>query len=234
MRPDEHKAKDSRRYQQRKKHQGDATAAEIAEARRRSARARDTGTSIAAIRRRNGELPPPSHANSEKPASSSFSRRKIVSNVDRYKERTLQDELEEDAELGIDRETTNLVAMLDESETSGNAYFKFKEEQMWDNDAIVQEDIYRSMLEINFDMFEGDLQALDTSTLLDLRSEDKVMVDTALNQVPVLLEKPIVPAFQKNAKGYVLFKSPMVTEIKESPSQHGIYLRNDGSNHRVI
>jgi hypothetical protein len=95
MRPDEHKSKESRRYQQKKKKEGDTTAAETAEARRRRARANDKGTSVAAIRRRNGELPTfhaPSTSADAPPTikSAQFSRRKVTSNQDRYKERSLQ------------------------------------------------------------------------------------------------------------------------------------------------
>jgi hypothetical protein len=44
-----------------------------------------------------------------------------------------------------------------------------------------------------------------------------------------VLDKPMIPAFNKNAKGYVLFKSQQPTVIERE--QDGIYLRNDGSNH---
>lgn len=95
MRPDEHKAKESRRYQARKKNQGDATAAQVAERRRQAAKARDSGNSIAAIRRRNGELPSLQQQRESaeaiaKARSSKFSKRKIVSNRDRYKEISVQ------------------------------------------------------------------------------------------------------------------------------------------------
>lgn len=96
MRPDEYKAKASRRYQARKKHQGNTTAAEIAERRRQNAaKARDTGTSIAAIRRRNGELPSIQQQCEESEAiakerSRKYSRRKIVSNASRYEEMSLE------------------------------------------------------------------------------------------------------------------------------------------------
>lgn len=149
MRPDEHKAKESRRYQARKKQQGDATSAEVAAQRRAAAaKARDTGTSIAAIKRRNGELPSLQQPRDEQEAelrarSRQFSRRKLVSNQYRYQEMTEQgnkknthdriihpavnnwfspfqkpwhiDEMEQDAEMGADRETTNLVAMLEKN-----------------------------------------------------------------------------------------------------------------------
>lgn len=96
MRPDEHKAKESRRYQARKKQQGDATSAEVAAQRRAAAaKARDTGTSIAAIKRRNGELPSLQQPRDEQEAelrarSRQFSRRKLVSNQYRYQEMTEQ------------------------------------------------------------------------------------------------------------------------------------------------
>ncbi|KAG0179357.1 hypothetical protein DFQ28_002906 [Apophysomyces sp. BC1034] len=187
MRPDEHKSKESRKYQARKKLQGDTEAAETAEARRRASRARDKG----------------------------------------------QDEMALDAELGIDRETTDLVAMLEETDEisgGGTSYFKFKEEQLWETDTIQKEELYKNMLQVNFDLFEGVMQQMDTRTLLGLSEEDADLVDSAYADVPIRLDKPIVPAFAKNAKGLVLFKSSVVVEKKE---QDGIYLRNDGSNHRV-
>ncbi|KAF7730133.1 hypothetical protein EC973_002741 [Apophysomyces ossiformis] len=253
MRPDEHKAKDSRKYQARKRLQGDATAAETAEARRRSARARDKGEGVTAIRRRNGELP----ARQEQPRSSShFSRRKITSNADRYKELTVEgcfakkeryitkvkrkrhaelyiDEIALDAELGIDRQTTDLVAMLEEKDDltgGGTSYFKFKEEQLWENDTIQKEELYKNMLQVNFDLFEGIMQQMDSRALLDLPEDDLDLIESAFADTPLKLDKPLVPAFAKNAKGLVLFKPPVIVEKKELD---GIYLRNDGSNHRV-
>lgn len=49
-----------------------------------------------------------------------------------------------------------------------------------------------------------------------------------------MLDKPIVPSFSKNAKGYVLFKSQQPAKPNVISEVDGIYLRNDGSNHRVI
>ncbi|KAG0174255.1 hypothetical protein DFQ30_005297 [Apophysomyces sp. BC1015] len=218
MRPDEHKSKESRKYQARKKLQGDTEAAETAEARRRASRARDKGQGVAAIRRRNGEA---SQRQEQSKSSTNFSRRKITN------------EMALDAELGIDRETTDLVAMLEETDEisgGGTSYFKFKEEQLWETDTIQKEELYKNMLQVNFDLFEGVMQQMDTRTLLGLSEEDADLVDSAYADVPIRLDKPIVPAFAKNAKGLVLFKSSVVVEKKE---QDGIYLRNDGSNHRV-
>ena len=55
-----------------------------------------------------------------------------------------------------------------------------------------------------------------------------------MNEHPVVLDKPIVPSFAKNAKGYVLFKSQQPAKPNVISEADGIYLRNDGSNHRVI
>jgi hypothetical protein len=55
-----------------------------------------------------------------------------------------------------------------------------------------------------------------------------------LNEHPVVLDKPIVPSFSKNAKGYVLFKAQQSAKPNIISEADGIYLRNDGSNHRVI
>lgn len=55
-----------------------------------------------------------------------------------------------------------------------------------------------------------------------------------MNEHPIVLDKPIVPSFSKNAKGYVLFKSQQPAKPNVISEADGIYLRNDGSNHRVI
>lgn len=240
MRPDEHKAKESRRYQARKKQQGDATSAEVAAQRRAAAaKARDTGTSIAAIKRRNGELPSLQQPRDEREAelrarSRQFSRRKLVSNQYRYQEMTEQgnkknthdriihpavnnwfspfqkpwhiDEMEQDAEMGADRETTNLVAMLEKNgmdtsllskaktplnlwlryiyiytidDTSGSNYFRFKEEQEWDTEPtdFERQDTYKNTFQVDFGTMESVLHSADTTALLDLREEDSELVN---------------------------------------------------------
>ncbi|KAI9031541.1 hypothetical protein CLU79DRAFT_830817 [Phycomyces nitens] len=229
MRPDEHKSRDSKRYQARKLKQGDSSASEVAEARKLAAiRARDKGTGIAAIRRRNGEAPPQT---AEREPSTSFARRKLGTNADRYKEVSAEDELAQDAELGIDRETTELAEMLDETDDStGGSYFKFKEEQVWAQTTDQEEQLYRTMMQVDFDSYEGVLQQINTRKLLGLSEKDIELVDCAFEQEPITVTKPIVPAVTRNAKGLVLFKSLMITEPKKID---GIYLRNDGSNHRV-
>lgn len=145
MRPDEHKAKDSRKYQARKKNQGDSSTAEIAQARKKAAKANDRGTGIAAIRRRNGDFVQETEEEKEerKALQAKYSKRGIATNYDRYEEETEQgrrivwirkkeigvilkkwltvDRIERDAELGIDRETTDLVTML---EDIGMKFFK--------------------------------------------------------------------------------------------------------------
>jgi hypothetical protein len=147
MRPDEHKAKASRRYQSKHKKQGDTASADVAQARRQAAKAKVSGIGITAIRRRNGEFEQSTNtatvaasAEPESPVSDTrrFSRRKITTNRDRYEEISVEgshptfnhcrrdlafttdifnfppDQIKEDAELGIDRETTDLVRMLEE------------------------------------------------------------------------------------------------------------------------
>ncbi|KAI7871330.1 hypothetical protein BDF14DRAFT_1873606 [Spinellus fusiger] len=244
MRPDEHKAKQSRLYQSRKKKQGDTEAADIAQARKlAAAKARDKGTSVAAIRRRNGETGPlqqPSFSDpcwsevSEQQQQQQFSRRKIGTNADRYQERSIEaaDDLAQDAALGIDRETTHLVALLEDAEETsavGASYFKFKEEQLWDSPTEQQEQLYQTLLRVDFDSFEGVLEPMDTLALLGLSAEEQALVESALGEAPVTVNKPIVPAFTKNAKGLVLMKSLVTTESKK---EDGIYLRNDGTHHR--
>ncbi|KAL9557494.1 hypothetical protein MBANPS3_001348 [Mucor bainieri] len=234
MRPDEHKSKESRKYQQRKKQAGDTSAAEIAEARKKAARARDRGVGMGAIRRRNGDfVETEEEAEERKMRQTKFSRRKIESNQSRYEEETEQDALERDAELGIDRETTDLVSMLEEKEEGSSTFFKFKEEKLFDRTNSSQDMANRNILQLDFNMFENTLQLHDTEALLGLEDEMD-LVQHALNDHPVVLDKPIVPSFAKNAKGYVLFKSQQPAKPNVISETDGIYLRNDGSNHRVI
>ncbi|GAN05831.1 hypothetical protein MAM1_0102d05307 [Mucor ambiguus] len=234
MRPDEHKSKESRKYQQRKKQAGDNSAAEIAEARKKAARARDKGAGMGAIRRRNGDFVETEEEIEErKMRQAKFSRRKIESNQSRYEEETEQDALERDAELGIDRETTDLVSMLEEKEEGSSTFFKFKEEKLFDATNSTQDMASRNILQLDFNMFENTLQLYDAESLLGLE-DDMDLVQSALNNHPVVLDKPIVPSFSKNAKGYVLFKSQQPAKPNVISEADGIYLRNDGSNHRVI
>ncbi|KAI9494656.1 hypothetical protein BDB00DRAFT_817708 [Zychaea mexicana] len=231
MRPDEHKKKDSRRYQARKKNQGDATAAEVAERRRQAAvKARDTGTSIAAIRRRNGELPSIQQARESAEAtarikSSKFIRRKIDSNRDRYTEISDQDAMLQDAEMGIDRETTNLVAMLEQQDETepGSTYFKFKDETV-DTGLLEQQD--QSLFHVDFNMYEGILGQIDCRQVLGLSEEDSALVDAAFGEQPLTPTKPIVPAFAKTAQGLVLLNQKPKSEAATEPSD-GIYIRNE-------
>jgi hypothetical protein len=60
-------------------------------------------------------------------------------------------------------------------------------------------------------------------------------VHDALTYQPIVLDKPFVPAFTKNTKGYVLFNKQQQQQQQQSLQNktEGIYLRNDGSNHRV-
>lgn len=92
MRPDEHKAKESRKYQIKKKQQGDLEAAEVAEARKKAAKARDRGVGIGAIMRRNGNFAEETEEEKEERLArqAKFSRRKMESNADRYIEETEQ------------------------------------------------------------------------------------------------------------------------------------------------
>ncbi|KAI9301323.1 hypothetical protein BJ944DRAFT_243377 [Cunninghamella echinulata] len=230
MRPDEHKSKDSRRYQQRKKKQGDNTAAEIAEERKRRARAQDKGIGIAAIKRRNGETPTTTAANNK--SSGQFSRRKILSNRDRYTERSLQDDLEQDAELGIDRETTDLVNMLEDAEnnlTGGSTYFKFKEEQILTpltTATTIDNEMYQTLLQVDFNALEKKFQQVETRVLLGLSPDDTELIDCAFEHDYIGLDKPLIPTLNKTSQGAILFKSPIV-EKHPYNQKDGIYIRND-------
>ncbi|CEP12558.1 hypothetical protein [Parasitella parasitica] len=231
MRPDEHKAKESRKYQQRMKQAGDSSAAEVAEARKKASRARDRGMGMNAIRRRNGDFVETEEKIEErKKLQAKFSRRKLESNLSRYEE---ENALERDAELGIDRETTDLVSMLEETEEGSSTFFKFKQEKLFESTSNPQDMMNRNILQLDFNMFESTLQLYDTDLLLGLQDENE-LVEIALNQHPVVLDKPIVPSFSKNAKGFVLFKSQQPARTNIISEADGIYLRNDGSNHRVI
>ncbi|KAL4209746.1 hypothetical protein AB4K20DRAFT_1590369 [Rhizopus microsporus] len=233
MRPDEHKAKESRKYQVRKKQQGDHTAAEIAEARRRATKAKDRGVGIAAIRRRNGDFNEETEEEREerKKMQAKYSRRKLVSNYDRYEEETEQDRLEKDAELGIDRETTDLVSMLENTDEGSSTFFKFKEEQLFEKDIMQQK---QNLLEIDFKSLTAAFGSIDIQQLLGLSESDNDLVHDALTYQPIVLDKPFVPAFTKNAKGYVLFNKQQQQQQQSLQNKtEGIYLRNDGSNHRV-
>lgn len=92
MRPDNHKAKESRRYQARKKKEGDTEAADVAEARRKAAKARDRGLGQAAVMRRNADPSEETEEEKEerKAHQAKFARRKLETNADRYKEVTEQ------------------------------------------------------------------------------------------------------------------------------------------------
>ncbi|ORX59826.1 hypothetical protein DM01DRAFT_1381334 [Hesseltinella vesiculosa] len=228
MRPDEHKAKDSRRYQQKKKQQGDNTAASVAEERRHKQKGQDRGTSIAAIRRRNGELPQAASPSDQPQSSQQFSRRKITSNTERYSEMSLQDEVDQDAELGIDRDTTDLVAMVEtvqeELSMDGTSYFKFKDEQL---DAMDQNDqVYRSLLHINLDALAQKCEQIETRDLLGLESDDDDLISSIQEQDWIPLNKPLIPAVTKTRQGTVLFNNAPTKAPSELPLD-GIYVRNN-------
>ncbi|KAI9256682.1 hypothetical protein BY458DRAFT_492512 [Sporodiniella umbellata] len=227
MRPDEHKAKDSRRYQARKKQQGDSTAADVA--RKRADKSRDKGVGIAAIRRRNGEEETEEEKEERKAIQAQFSRRKMTSNYDRYIEETEEDRLEKDIELGIDRETTDLVAMLENTDRGNPTFFKFKDEQLFGEEQ--KQNIQKNMLQLDFQSFAAIFDKTSTQQLLELVDSDQLIED-ALDCQPVTLDKPIVPGFAKNAKGYIVHKSQQPSSVSV-PETDGIYLRNDGSNHKT-
>lgn len=92
MRPDPHKAKESRKYQSRQKKVGNTEAADVAEARKKASKARDKGLGNAAVRRRNAEPSEETEEEKEerKLRQAKFSRRQLDSNADRYVEETEQ------------------------------------------------------------------------------------------------------------------------------------------------
>lgn len=57
-------------------------------------------------------------------------------------------------------------------------------------------------------------------------------MELALKQRPVTLEKPLVPAFAKNSRGVILFKSSSIV-TGTGQTKDGIFLRNDGSSHQI-
>ncbi|KAG2177990.1 hypothetical protein INT43_003243 [Umbelopsis isabellina] len=245
MRPDEHKAKASRRYQSKHKKQGDPTALEVAQARRAAAKAKVAGNSLSAIRRRNADIDQASQtasASSEPDDTTTptktFSRRKIASNKDRYEEKSEQDQIIEDAELGIDRETTDLVRMLEEKEAENvgdnSTFFRFKEEQEWEEDDELQSEIeqklYHNLLALDITELEAVLSKLPYRSRLHLADSDR-LVPQSLDMSVSKNRKPIVPGFVKNAKGLVMFKKPVV---QSQPQAEGIMITNDGSNHEKV
>ncbi|KAI9244755.1 hypothetical protein EDC94DRAFT_665523 [Helicostylum pulchrum] len=225
MRPDPHKAKESRKYQSRQKKIGNTEAVEVAEARKKASKARDKGLGNAAVRRRNAE--PSEETEDEKEErklrQAKFSRRQLDSNADRYVEETEQDVLERDAELGIDRETTDLVSMLESKEEGSSSFFKFKEEQYDTTTATTN----KNMMELNFTLFEPTLENFDPTQLLSLKQDDTDLSENIFNEHPTVLDKPIVPSFSKSAKGYVLFKSQQPVKPNVISEENGIYIRND-------
>ena len=105
MRPDDHKAKESRKYQQKKKKQGDTEAADVAEERRKAAKARDRGLGVGAILRRNGQERQETDEEREERIArqAKFSKRKMETNADRYFEETEEGEcLKRDQHVYVD------------------------------------------------------------------------------------------------------------------------------------
>ncbi|KAI9288228.1 hypothetical protein BC943DRAFT_318029 [Umbelopsis sp. AD052] len=243
MRPDEHKAKASRRYQSKHKKQGETEAADVALARRQAAKAKISGNSIAAIRRRNGEFEQPTAAKPIEPESPQqetrrFSRRKIASNRDRYEEITEEDQILQDAELGIDRETTELVNMLEgqELKNSGDntAFFKFKEEEWLDDEGLQSEkeqELYQSLLQLDLTELEGVISRIPYRLMMGIPESDSFVPEFPENERS-RNDKPIVPGFIKNARGLVLFKK--TTPEPKQEALDGIVIRNDGSNHEKV
>ncbi|KAJ2955770.1 hypothetical protein NQZ79_g8274 [Umbelopsis isabellina] len=245
MRPDEHKAKASRRYQSKHKKQGDTTALEVAQARRAAAKAKIAGNSLSAIRRRNADTDraspaasAPSELNATTTPTKTFSRRKIASNKDRYEEKSEQDQIIEDAKLGIDRETTDLVRMLEEKEAEhvgdNSTFFRFKEEQEWEGDEELQSDteqkLYHNLLALDITELEAVLSKIPYRSRLQLADSDRLVLESPDN-TNSKNRKPIVPGFVKNAKGLVMFKKPIV---QSQPQAEGIMITNDGSNHEKV
>ncbi|KAI8987967.1 hypothetical protein BDF20DRAFT_832853 [Mycotypha africana] len=243
MRPDEHKVKDSHRYQQKKKLAGDSSAAEIALARRKkNAAARDRGMGVAAIRRRNGEFVEETEEEKaeRRYQQAKYSKRTMLStNADRYTEVDELEEMKRDAEMGIDRETTDLVSMLQDSsaaelENTSSTMFKFKDEKLLDDNMTLSKQ-RNTMFELDFDTFNTALNDFDAAALLGLNHDasDNELLDNALNEHPIVVDKPIVPPFSTNAKGYIMFKSQQYQQPPTSnyrvSEKDGIYLRNNTS-----
>ncbi|CAO3669220.1 unnamed protein product [Umbelopsis ramanniana] len=243
MRPDEHKAKASRRYQSKHKKQGETEAADIALARRQAAKAKISGNSIAAIRRRNGEFEQPTATKPAEPESPQqetrrFSRRKIASNRDRYEEITDEDQILQDAEMGIDRETTELVNMLEgqELKNSGDntTFFKFKDEEWLDDEGLQSEkeqELYQSLLQLDLTELEGVISRIPYRSMMGISESDSFVPEFPDNERS-RNDKPIVPGFIKNARGLVLFKK--TTAEPKQEALDGITIRNDGSNHEKV
>ncbi|KAH8548739.1 hypothetical protein BGW37DRAFT_504801 [Umbelopsis sp. PMI_123] len=243
MRPDEHKAKTSRRYQNKHKKQGDTTAADIAQARRLAAKAKVSGSSIAAIRRRNGEFDQPTIAatiesETQPQEPRRFARRKIASNRDRYEEMTVEDQIMQDAEMGIDRETTELVNMLEgqELKNSGDntTFFKFKEEEWLDDEGLQsdkEQELYKSLLQLDLTELEAVISRIPYRSIVEIPESDTFVTEFPDNNRS-RNDKAIIPGFVKNERGLVLFKKP--ADPPKQEVQDGIMIRNDRSNHEKV
>lgn len=62
-------------------------------------------------------------------------------------------------------------------DTSGSAYFKFREEQAWDVEPVAPE---QSLFQVNLDQFEGILSQADSQAVLDLAEQDAELVKKRL------------------------------------------------------
>lgn len=86
-------------------------------------------------------------------------------------------------------------------------------------------------MHLDFTLCEPALERFDPKALFGLdedgNEEDRALIENMLHEHPVVLDKPIVPSFSKNAKGYVLFKSQQPVKPNVISEENGIYVRND-------
>ncbi|CAG8485577.1 2060_t:CDS:2 [Ambispora gerdemannii] len=139
MRPDQHKDANSRRYQAKlRARDGEASAAakEVQE-KRKERKSKSKGTTYVESSEDNSD----SNEETTFAKQRSFHRRKVQSNDYRYQEPSQEDELRDDPD-GIDRETSNFLEMIKDTEKQSfdpSSYFQFKEEKDWGTTSTTEE-----------------------------------------------------------------------------------------------
>ncbi|KAG9071124.1 hypothetical protein KI688_008667 [Linnemannia hyalina] len=128
-----------------------------------------------------------------------YARRKITSNADRYAERDVEVNEEEELEQGIDRQTIAFREMLKDSDQKKTfdpaAYFRFKSEKAVETqDALEDSQQARKLLEVRLNDIEAALMTLSIKDRLCLRNSDVKALDRDIvGKVSLTTGKPIVP-----------------------------------------
>ncbi|KAG0299243.1 hypothetical protein BGZ98_010213, partial [Dissophora globulifera] len=155
-----------------------------------------------------------------------YSRRKIVSNADRYNEPQEEVTEAEELEQGIDRQTMAFRELLKDADQKKTfdpaAYFRFKsEKEVESQDPIEESQQARKLLEIRLDDIGEALMTLPIQDRLCLRDSDVKALDRdTLGKVSLSTGKPIVPKLVRGqAASDILIKpSTMTTRATTSHS----------------